>query len=392
MEHQEVINLYDEYILNTYTRANLVMTKAKGSWVWGANGRVYLDFFPGWAVSGLGHCHPRVVKAIRQQAKRIIHVSNNYYHQPQARLAERISLNSFGGKVFFCNSGAEANETAFKVARAFGNPQRYEIISMDNSFHGRTLACVAATGQAKYRKGFDPIPEGFKIIPFNDQKALTEAISEKTVAIILELIQGEGGINVADKDYIKYARDLCTKNNLLLIIDEVQTGMGRTGKLFCYQNYAVEPDVMTLAKSLGGGMPIGVTVVQKKIANILHPGMHASTFGGSPIVCAASLAVFDAIEKERLLKNVEKMGSYLQQELLKLKDQQPVIKDVRGMGLMLGVELLMNAPRAYEYCLQKGLLINCTQGNTLRIMPPLNVTKPEVNQALEILREAISRC
>ncbi|MBU4305326.1 MAG: aspartate aminotransferase family protein [Candidatus Omnitrophica bacterium] len=392
MKAKQVIGLYDDYVMGNYTRKPLVIAKAKGSRVWSSEGKVYLDFFPGWAVSGLGHCHKRVVKAIQSQAQKLLHVSNNYYSEPQAKLAEKISLNSFGGRVFFCNSGAEANESAFKLSRAFGNPKRYEVITMLDSFHGRTLACTAATGQEKYKRGFEPLPEGFKSVPFNNREAVLNAVTDKTAAIMLELIQGEGGINVADKAYVRFLRELCFERNMLLIFDEVQTGMGRTGKMFCYQHYAVEPDIMTLAKSLGGGMPIGAMVVQKKISGILSPGMHASTFGGSPIACAAALAVFEAIEKEQLLVNVANMGNYLHDEFLRLKSRHPIIKQIRGVGLMLGLELIVNAPRAYDYCLANGLLINCTQGNTLRIMPALTVTKKEIDEAIKILDDAVSKC
>ncbi len=392
MNSQEVIQLYDDYVMNTYLRRKLVITKAQGSQVWTADRKVYLDFFPGWAVSGIGHCHKRVVKAIQNQAGKMLHVSNNYYQQLQGELAKRISLNSFGGKVFFCNSGAEANEAAFKLARAFGNPKHNEIITMQGSFHGRTLACTAATGQEKCHKGFEPLPEGFISVPFNNKDALVSAVSDRTVAIMLELIQGEGGINVAESNYVRFLRDFCFERNMLLIIDEVQTGMGRTGKMFCYQHYGIEPDIITLAKSLGGGMPIGAMAAQKKISGVLQPGMHASTFGGSPIVCAAALAVFDAIEKDRLLNNVAQMGSYLHDELVRLKGRYPIIKQIRGMGLMLGVEMIVNAMKAYDYCFANGLLINCTQGNTLRIMPSLTVTRKEIDRAINILDEAIKKC
>jgi predicted acetylornithine/succinylornithine family transaminase len=392
MDAEKVMNLYNDYVMPNYTRKSLVIKKAKGSWVYSAQGKKYLDFFPGWAVSGLGHCHKRVVKYIQSQAPKLMHVSNNYYSEAQARLAQKLSLNSFGGKVFFCNSGTEANEAAFKLARAYGNPQRNEIITMQGSFHGRTLACTAATGQDKCKFGFDPLPPGFKSIPFNDKAALKESVTEKTVAIMIELIQGEGGIKVAESNYVRYLRDFCTHNNMLLIIDEVQTGMGRTGRMFAYQHYGIEPDIMTLAKSMGGGMPIGAMVVQKQIAGTLRPGMHASTFGGSPIACAAALGVFDAIEKERLLDNTAEMGTLLRNEIVKIKGRYPIVKQVRGMGLMLGVELILNAPKAYDYCFNKGLLINCTQGNTLRIMPAMTVTEKEIKIAIKILAEAISKC
>jgi len=392
MDSKKVIELYNEYVMPNYARKPLVIKKAKGSWVYSADGKKYLDFFPGWAVSGLGHCHKRVVKAVQKQAAKIMHVSNNYYNEVQAQLAQKLSLNSFGGKVFFCNSGAEANEAAFKLARAFGNPQRNEVITMNGSFHGRTLACTAATGQAKCKVGFDPIPQGFKSVPFNDKEALKAAVNDKTAAIMIEFIQGEGGIKVAEGSYVRFIRELCDKNKMLFIADEVQTGMGRTGKMFAYQLYGVEPDIITLAKSLGGGMPIGAIIVQKNIAGTLRPGMHASTFGGNPVACAGALGVMEAIEKDQLLDNTVQMGTLLRNELIKLKGKFPVIKQVRGLGLMLGVEVIVNGPKAYEYCLANGLLINCTQGNTLRIMPSMTVTEKEIKFAMEILEIAISKC
>ncbi len=391
MDKNMVMGLYNDYVMQNYTRSDLVIKKARGSWVWSMDNEMYLDFFPGWAVSGLGHCHKRVVKAVSRQVKQLIHVSNNYYSEAQGRLAEKIIMNSFNGRVFFCNSGAEANEAAYKLARAFGQG-RYEVITMQKSFHGRTLACTAATGQEKCQKGFSPLPRGFKSVPFNDKEALEKAVTDNTAAVMLELIQGEGGIHVADPDYVRFVRELCFKHNLLMMVDEVQTGMGRTGQLFCYRHYGIEPDVMTLSKSLGNGVPIGAMVVQKKISGILGPGMHASTFGGNPLACAASLAVFEAIEKEKLLQNTHNMGEYLRQKLGELKVAHPVIKEVRGMGLMLGVEMSTNAPRACECCFNNKLLINCTQGNTLRIMPSLTVTKGEIDQATEILDQSLERC
>jgi predicted acetylornithine/succinylornithine family transaminase len=390
---QEVINLYNKYVVNTYSRSTipLVLVKAKGTYVWDADGKRYLDFFPGWAVSGIGHCHKRVIRAVTEQLKKIIHVSNNYYSQEQAFLAEKISKSSFGGKVFFANSGAEANEAAIKLARAYGHDKgRFKIITMEKSFHGRTLATIAATGQDKVKKGFEPMPEGFVHVPFNDITAIKNAIDGETVAIMLEPIQGEGGINIADADYIKEIRNICNANGLLLIFDEVQTAMGRTGKLFAYEHYGVEPDVMTLAKSLGGGLPIGAMVVADKFSNILQPGMHASTFGGSPIVCAASLATFEAIEKDRLLDNANKMGVYITRHLAKLKKRfTEIINKIKQKALMIGVELTIDGTKIQEICLKKGFLINCTQANTLRIMPPITVNKSEINKAMKILTAAI---
>ncbi|MBU1061692.1 MAG: aspartate aminotransferase family protein, partial [Candidatus Omnitrophica bacterium] len=374
MNTQEIIKQYGKFVINTYTRAPIVIVRGKGLKVWDLDGKEYLDFFPGWAVSGLGHCHPKVVNSVRHYLKKIIHVSNNFYNMLQGKLAQRIIENAYEGKVFFCNSGAEANEAAIKLVRAYGNKSaRYEIITMENSFHGRTLATVTATGQVKYQKGFEPLPQGFKIIPFNDIQAVEKAINDKTIAIMLELIQGEGGINVASDDYISSLRKICDERDLVLIFDEVQTGVGRTGKMFCFQHYGVEPDLMTLAKSLGGGLPIGAMVSSSKFQDVLKPGMHASTFGGSPIACSASLGVFSAIKKERLLSNTQKMGAYLANRLNELKDKKSVIKEIRGKGLMIGVELTVEGKDIVEGCLKEGLLINCTHGSVLRLMPGMIV-------------------
>ena len=390
MKTQEVIDLYKQYIMPVYTQSPVALVKGKGARVWDIEEREYLDFFPGWGVSGLGHCHPRVVNAIKNQCKKIIHVSNNYYNNLQVKLAKTISERSFGGKVFFCNSGAEANEAAIKFARMYGGSGRFEVISMENSFHGRTLATLTATGQRRIQEGFEPLPEGFKHVPFNDLTAVEEAITDKTAAVMIELIQGEGGINVASREYIDGLSKLCRGRDILLIFDEVQTGMGRTGKLFCYQNYGVEPDIMTLAKSLGGGVPIGAMVVRKEIADTLPPGSHASTFGGSPLVSSAALAIFKAIDKEKLLKNVNVMREYLLSCLERLKGKYPIIKEIRGMGLMIGVELRKEGKPIVEECIRRRLLINCTQARVLRIMPPLIVTKRQIDQAMRILDGVLS--
>ncbi|UCH12229.1 MAG: aspartate aminotransferase family protein [Candidatus Omnitrophota bacterium] len=388
---RKVIETYNKYVLNTYTRAPVVFTKAKGSWIWDIEGKRYLDFFPGWAVSGLGHCHPMVIKALKSQSDKILHVSNNYYSQPQAALAERISKLSFNGKVFFANSGAEANEAAIKLARAYGKGKRYEIITMKKSFHGRTLATAAATGQDKVKKGFEPLPAGFKHVQFNDIDSFKKAISKKTVAVMLELIQGEGGINIASQEYVKALRKLCNIKKILLIIDEVQTGIARTGRMFCYQHYGIIPDVMTLAKSLGGGVPIGAMVVRDKFADFLKPGMHASTFGGNPIVCAAALGVFDAIKKENLISNVNRMAKYFNKRLKVLKGKYPVIKNIKQKGLMIGIELTKKGDAIVKKCFENGLLINCTQGSILRIMPALTVTNSQIDKAANILDKAIGK-
>lgn len=386
MNKKKLIQEYKRYVMPTYTRQPLVIVKAKGSDVWDINGSKYLDFFPGWAVSGLGHTHPLVSSALSKQIKKVFHVPNNYFNQFQGKLAKKIAQSSFDGKVFFCNSGAEAVEAAIKLARMYGSSRgRFEIITMQNSFHGRSLACLAATGQGKYRKGFAPLPKGFLQVAFNDLKALKAKIGARTVALMLELIQGEGGINVADVGYIKEVKKLCSRLGLLLIFDEVQTGMGRTGKMFCYQHYNVKPDILVLAKSLGGGFPVGAVIAQRKIADTLGPGMHASTFGGSPLACVSCLAVFQAIEKERLLAHAQTMGAYLSKKLKHLEQKYHIIKEIRGKGLMLGIELAQEGGPIYKQCLDKGLLINCTHGNVLRIMPRLGVTKSEIDKAVKIL-------
>ena len=387
MNTKEVIAQYDKYVMSTYGRIPVVIVKGKGLKVWDLDGNEYLDFFPGWAVTGLGHCHPKVVNAIRNYLKKIIHVSNNYYNMLQGKLAQKIIENTFEGKVFFCNSGAEANEGAIKLARSYGNASggRYEIITMENSFHGRTLATITATAQPKYQKGFEPLPLGFKYVAFNDIKAVENAITDKTIAIMLEPIQGEGGINVASEGYIKALRDLCDKKDLVLIFDEVQTGVGRTGKMFCFEHYGIIPDIMTLAKALGGGLPMGAMVASKKFADVLKPGMHASTFGGSPIACSAALAVFEAIQKENLLSNAVRMGEYLLEKLNELKKKKSIIKEIRGKGLMVGVELTIPGKEIVEKCFKEGLLINCTHDKVLRIMPGMIVTKKQIDKAIEII-------
>ena len=390
MKKEKLIQEYEKYVMPTYSRKPLIIVKGCGSEVWDINGRKYLDFFPGWAVSGLGHTHPLVVKALSQQLKKILHVPNNYYNELQAKLAKKISQTSFDGKVFFCNSGAESVESAIKLARKYGSAQgRYEIVTMKNSFHGRTMATLTATGQAKYKQGFAPLLKGFAQVPFNDLVAVKSKISAKTIAVILELIQGEGGINVAHPEYIKKLRKLCNQKGILLIFDEVQTGIGRTGKMFCYQHYNVEPDLMCLAKSLGGGFPIGAMIAQRKIADTLQPGTHASTFGGSPLACASGLAVFQAIEKERLLENTQKMGKYLYKKLAHLKEKYHIIGEIKGKGLMLGIELHIEGKSIYERCLKRGLLINCAHRNVIRIMPQLGVTEREIDKAISILDKAL---
>lgn len=388
MSTADVIERYNRYVMPTYTRTPLVLTKGKGMRVHDLQGREYLDFFPGWGVSGLGHCHPSVIQAIREQAGKLLHVPNNCYHPLQAKLAQRLVELSFDGKVFFANSGAEANEAAVKLARKVGGPERFEILTMANSFHGRTLAMVAATGQPKYQEGFAPLPVGFRSVPFNELAAIERAIGSTTIGVMVEVVQGEGGIYVAAPAYLAGLRRLCDERNLLLILDEVQTGLGRTGRLFAYQHYAIEPDMMTLAKTLGGGFPIGALIAKRAIADRLGPGTHASTFGGSPLACAASLAALETIQRERLVSNAATQGTYLREQLQRLQQKYPaLIHDVRGLGLMVGIELRREGKTVVDRCRERGLLINGTQERVLRLLPALTVTRRQIDRASAVLDE-----
>ncbi|TAM41273.1 aspartate aminotransferase family protein [bacterium] len=390
MKASEIFQVYKDNIMPTYNKVPLIFVKGKGSRLWDIKGKAYLDFFPGWGVGNLGHCHPKVMQGVRDQISKLIFVPNNYYHPFQAKLAKELIYWAFPGKVFFCNSGAEANEGAIKLARKFGaSTGRFEIITFENAFHGRTLATLAATGQKKYQAGFEPMPEGFKQVKFNDIEAVKAAVTDNTAGIMLELVQGEGGVNVGARDFVLTLRKLCDEKKILLIVDEVQTGVGRTGKMFCYQNYGITPDVMTLAKALGGGLPIGAMIARKELGDILTAGMHASTFGGGPVICKAALGVLNAVQKEKLLANCRNMGEYLLGKLNNLKNSHPVIKEVRGMGLMLGVELDIEGKEIVRKCMDKGLLINCTHDKVLRLMPALNITKKEIDKAVTILGEAL---
>ncbi|NOZ23128.1 MAG: aspartate aminotransferase family protein [Planctomycetes bacterium] len=391
MKTKDIIKLFDKYVIPNYTRYPVAIVRGKGAYAWDAEGKKYLDMFPGWAVDGLGHCHPKVVKAIRKQAGKLLHVPNTFYMEPQGRLSELISKHSFGGQCFYCNSGAEANEGAIKLARLHSAKGKYKIITMKNSFHGRTLATVAATAQPKYHKGLklDRLVKDFTYVPYNDLMAVQKAVDAKTCAIMLEPIQGEGGINIADTAYLKGLRKLCNRKKLLLIFDEVQTGMGRTGQYFGYQHSGVVPDIMTLAKALGGGVAMGAMVAKKEVAKDLVPGTHASTFGGNPLVCAAAIAVFDAIESEGLLKHARTMGEYILSRLRDLQETFSIIKEVRGKGLMIGIELTMSGNDIVNECMKRGLLINCTHETVLRFMPPMVVKKTHVDRSVSILAKAL---
>jgi len=388
--------LSEQYVANTYARYPVLLVRGKGTRVWDLEGEEYLDFVSGLAVCNLGHCHPRVVKTIQDQAEKLIHVSNFYYIEPQIQLASLLCKHSFADKVFFCNSGAEANEGAFKLARKFAKEKigkdRYEIVTMEGSFHGRTLATLAATGQEKFHKGYEPLMPGFKYVPFNDIGAVKNAIDPKTCAVMVEPIQGEGGVNCPSEGYLKALRDVCDEKRLLLIFDEVQVGMGRTGKLFAYEHEGVEPDMLTLAKSLAGGVPIGALLIKKGIADSFKPGDHASTFGGNPLASAAGVAALTTILEEGMLENCQKMGEYFLSELDEIKKKFPFVKEVRGKGLILGMELKIDGSSIVKEMLKKRILINCTMGNVLRFLPPLIVTKEEIDRVVKALEEVFSNC
>jgi acetylornithine/N-succinyldiaminopimelate aminotransferase len=394
MKNKDVAALTDKFIAKTYARTPLALVKGRGVKVWDADGKEYLDFLAGIAVNSFGHCHPAIVKAIKQQTQTLMHVSNLYHMQPQSELARELCRNSFADRVFFCNSGAEANEAAIKLARRYGQEKlggKYEIISTHNSFHGRTLATLTATGQEKIRAGYDPLPAGFRQVPFNKLEAMEAAIDEKkTVAILIEPIQAEGGVNVPNETYMLGLREICDQRRILLILDEVQTGMGRTGKLFGYENFGVKPDIMTLAKALGGGLPLGAMLAREEVANSFGPGSHASTFGGNPVSCAAGLAVMQLL-KSGVLKNCVQMGKYFVKGLEALKKRFPFIREIRGKGLLIGVELEIEGSKIAEACMLEGLLINCTAAKVLRFVPPLTIKKNEIDRGLAILEKVLAR-
>jgi len=390
MTTEETIGLFDKYVIGNYSRLPRVIVKGKGCYCFDADGNKILDMFPGWAVSGIGHCHPKVVAAIRKQAGELLHIDNTLYSEPQGILAKLLSERAFGGKSFFCNSGAEANEAALKLARLYTSGGKYKFITAEGSFHGRTFATLTATAQAKHHEGLLPLLPGFIYVPFNDIKALESAFSDEVAAVMVEPIQGEGGINVATKEYLQAIRQLCDEKGAVMILDEVQTGVGRTGKWFAYQHFDVEPDIMTLAKALGGGVAIGAMMAKEEIAASLVPGKHASTFGGNCLACTAAIAVIEAIEEDNLLQNAASVGRYAKEKLGELKQKHFIIDHVRGIGLMIGVQLKNPGKEIVDKCLEKGLRINCAHESVLRFMPPMIVTKKEIDQAVDILDSVLS--
>jgi acetylornithine/N-succinyldiaminopimelate aminotransferase len=390
MTTQETIELYNKFVIANYKRLPRVIVRGKGSYIYDADGNEILDMFPGWAVSGIGHCHPKVIEAIRKQAGELLHIDNTFYIEPQAVLAKLLSERAFGGKCFFCNSGAEANEAAMKLARLYTPKEKYKFITCEGSFHGRTFATVTATAQPKYHEGFLPLLPGFVYIPFNDIDALKNAFTDEVAAVLVEPIQGEGGINVASPQFMQAIAELCQANGALVILDEVQSGMGRTGKWFAYQHYDIEPDIITMAKTLGGGVAIGAMMAKAEIAEVLKPGKHASTFGGNPLACAAAIGVIEAIEQEKLLDNTIKLGQYAQQKLNQLKDKHSIIDHIRGVGLMIGIQLKSAGAQIIDKCLDKGLRINCTHDTVIRFMPPMTATKEQIDKAIEIFEGVLS--
>jgi len=388
---QELIEIHKKYVMPTYA-PDLVLVKGDGAKVWDADGNEYIDFLAGISVLNVGHCHPKVVAAIREQAGKLMHVSNLYYNEKQPLLAKKLSeVSALGGKCFFCNSGAEANEGLIKLARLWGSPKgRYEIVSMRKSFHGRTLATLTATGQTKVQKGFEPLPTGFKLADFNDIDSCRSAITDKTAAILVEAVQGEGGILPADPAFLKDLRALCDEEGVLMLCDEVQAGMGRTGEWFAFQNYAVEPDAFSLAKALGSGLPIGAVVTSPKTADVAPPGHHATTFGGTPLACAAALATIEVIEEEGLLENAREMGAVLLKGLKDIAAEHDFANTARGKGMMVGLVLNQPAKDLQMELQKRGVLALATAGNVLRMLPPLNVTRNQVDQVLETLADACS--
>ncbi len=393
MTNKSIMKIGEKYTFNTYGRLPVAIVKGEGTYVFDADGKRYLDFVGGIAVTALGHVHPKITATIQEQARKILHCSNLYWIEPQVKLAKILVENSCLDRAFFCNSGAEANEGAIKLARKYSKEKfsegRYEIITANQSFHGRTLVTLAATGQERLHAGFRPMPSGFTYVPFGDLTSLKKAINPKTCAIMLEPIQGEGGINIPTKAYMQEVAKLCKEQDLLLMLDEIQVGIGRTGTLFAYEQFDIEPDIMTLAKALGSGVPIGAILAKEHVAVAFKPGDHGSTFGGNPLATAAGNAVMEVILENDLLAQVVAKGVYLQGRLLGLKEKYDFIKEVRGMGMIWGMELDRPGANLVSKCLEEGLLINCTDNTVLRLLPPLTTSIEEINQAIEILDKVL---
>ena len=387
----EVIALAKKYLISNYTRYPVCLVRGEGSWVWDAEGKRYLDFFPGWGCGILGHCPPKIVEAVREQIGTLIHVPNTWYTEPQARLAQELSDRSgWGGICFFCNSGAEANEAAIKLARLHGKPKgRYKVITMTNSFHGRTFGALSATAQPKYHAGVEPMLPGFTYVQHGNLDAVAKAIDGETAAILLEPIQGEGGINLPPAGYLEGLRALCDQHGMLLMFDEVQTGMGRTGKWYAHQHWNVVPDVVTLAKALAGGVALGGVIAKPEVGEKLKPGTHAATFGGNPIACRAALALIETFDEENLLERAIQVGERFRGHFQKLKEKSPLVADIRILGAMIGLQLNVEGGPIVQKCLERGLLINSTHQTVIRLLPAVNISDEQIDRGCEILTDVL---
>jgi len=386
---QSTIETFSKYVIPNYTRYPVCLVHGEGSYVWDAEGKRYLDLFPGWGCNILGYAPPRVVKAIQEQVTHLIHVPNTWYTEAQGKFAEALCTRSFG-QAFFCNSGAEANEAAIKLARLTGSPHgRYKIITFENSFHGRTYAAVTATAQPKYHEGIGPLVPGFSYAPLNNLSAVRELVDKETCAILIEPVQGEGGVNVPRDEFLAGLRKIADDNGLLLVFDEVQTCMGRTGAWFGYQQWNVQPDILTMAKGISGGVACGAIIAKNEIAANMKPGKHASTFGGNPLAMAAGLATIDTIEKDKLLDNVAAMSARFHEHFAKLKSELSIIRELRVRGMMIGIDLAIAGTPAVGKCMQRGVLINCTHDTVVRLLPALNITPAQVDEAAAVISEVL---
>jgi acetylornithine/N-succinyldiaminopimelate aminotransferase len=387
----ETAALFERYVIPNYRRFPLALVRGESSWVWDDRGNPYLDFFPGWGCNLLGHCPPAVVKAVQEQVATLIHVPNTWHIEAQGLWAKLLSERSFGGQAFFCNSGAEANESAIKLARLHTPRERYKIITFEGGFHGRTYGATSATAQPKYHEGIGPLTPGFVYCPFGDLEAVRTKIDSETAAIMIEPVQGEGGIRIPTAEFLAGLRKVANDNGLLLIFDEVQSGCGRTGQWFAYQNFGVEPDIMTLAKSLCGGIAGGAMLAKLEVAKSLRPGIHAATFGGNPIAARAGIATIETIERDGLLQQAARLGGLFRSQLEPLVGELPHVREFRQIGLMIGIELTVDASQLVERCMADRLLINVTQGNVIRLLPAMTMTEDEVRQGCEILAGALRK-
>lgn len=390
LSSRETVQLFQRYVIPNYTRYPVSLVRGEGSWIWDREGQRYLDLFPGWGCNLLGHCPSPVVEAVQQQVATLIHVPNTWHVESQGRWAEMLSERSFGGQAFFCNSGAEANEAAIKLARLHTSAERYKIITFEGGFHGRTLGALTATAQPKYHEGLGPLVAGFVYAPFNDLDAVREKVDSETCAILVEPIQGEGGVRIPDPEFLQGLRKLADEQGILLIFDEVQTGCGRTGEWFAYQHFGVTPDIMTLAKSLCGGIAGGALLAHPEVARSLRPGMHAATFGGNPIAARAGIAALEMIEQQQLLDHAKTLSALFKQRLDELATSLDLIREVRVLGLMIGIELNKEGGPVVEKCLERGLLINCTQGSVLRLLPAMNLTEEQAQEGCDLLAAVLT--